>query len=595
MTPPARSRFPLIGFFGPLLLLCVPACDRGDAPSADDDSADTTSCVTGFVLDLDLPDEFLEVYPDGCVPEACGVGPWGILEVNGTTVYVDVYADEDGDGTSEAPFTTMEAGLDAAGTSGTTVAVAAGTYLETLELNSQNSGVHLTGRCRELVVLDASSGEDDESGIGAQASMAGFEWSVSGVTVTGANYSGIMLVGGHLSVSDSIVVENRFAGILAWHQGSVLTLEAVEVQDTLPSLDGAYGKGIEILSGASLDATGGLVVGNTEAGIIALDEGTTVLLTDVEVRDTQPTANDRFGWGIFLQSGASLAATGGLVVGNNDAGIIAVNEGTTVLLTDVEVRGTHRGTYVTVAAGLTCQQGALLTASNVVVAETEGPGLFSTTDGTLSCTGCDLIDNAFAGAIVWNGSTLDLSGTTISGTRPDANGTYSITNSTLVGGAGLELTYPNGTTDVWHGDGVVAIHGVQAWDGASGLLLDGNTIEGAYRAGVFLDNSSAELTDNLFTGNATDLVWQRCLEVDEPIGMALVPIVNSCPTYNLPVAPLEFNLFLEEDEPVGVRGRDVIEPLLPLLPTSELLQSALMEPLPPIESPLHSTPGPATH
>ena len=65
--------------------------------------------------------------------------------------------------------------------------------------------------------------------------------------------------------------------------------------------------------------------------------------------------------------------------------------------------------------------------------------------------------------------------------------------------------------------------------------------------------------------------------------MALVPIVNSCPTYNLPVAPLEFNLFLEEAEPAGARGQGVIEPLLPLLPASELVQSALMEPLPLIE------------
>jgi hypothetical protein len=119
-----------------------------------------------------------------------------------------------------------------------------------------------------------------------------------------------------------------------------------------------------------------------------------------------------------------------------------------------------------------------------------------------------------------------------------------------VGGHGLELVKPDGTTFLAHGDGVVATSGVSAWDGSFGLLLDGNEIQGALRAGVMLDGSSADLSGNTFAGNAMDLVWQRCDGVEEPGGLPEVPIVEQCPQFNLSMAPLEFYLYLEESEPL---------------------------------------------
>ena len=628
-------------------VLVAGGCPTGgdDDASGDDDTTDP-GCAEGFVLDPELPDEFLETYPDGCVPEACGVRQWGNLETDDTTIHVDAHAAEDGDGTSEAAFTSIQTGLDEAGSSGVTVAVAAGTYYESLTLAGQNNGVQLAGRCRELVVLNATDEGNDKSGIAANAMMAGHGWSISGLTVTGAPFGGIELGVGQLSVSSATLAHNSIVGVSAHWAGSKLFLEDVEILDTQrssggsfgrgidiefeasleainclvegnsdfglfaashgtkvsltgvdiretqPTADGTKGRGINVVDGAELEATDCRIEGNHELGIWAAAAGTTVVLTDVEVRETQTRADGIGGWGINIQEEASLDATNCLVEGNAYVGIIGLDAGTMVNLSNVEVRGTHRQTQTTVAQGLTFQEGASLIASDVIVTQTAGPGLMVSIGGTLSCIRCQLTDNTFAGAVVWSGGTLDLTDTTISGTSPDANegggigiyasdfalastmllqnstiennplaaiwlegdGTYSIRNSTLAGSYGLEVTYPDGSADVWHGDGVVAIQGVHAWDDVSGLLLDSNTIDGAYRAGVFLDGSSAELTTNVFSNNATDLVWQHCDGVEEPGGLVDVSDVLFCPgdfgAYNLPVTPLEFNLYLEEGVPL---------------------------------------------
>ena len=568
-------------------LLVTAGCD--DASPADADDDDTTeepgpSCEDGYVLDPDLPDEFLEDFPDGCVPMACGVGRWGSLEVDDGTVYVDAHAAEGGDGSEDTPFTSIQIGLDAAGDDGGRVVVAAGTYFENLLLTEDHDGVHLAGRCQELVVLDASEGEEDESGIRADGFMGDEDWWVSGITVTGAPYGGVWLDVGRLNVAGFLLVGNRQYGVFAWHSSSSLVLSNVEVLDSLPMADGTWGRGICVQDGASLRAEDCRVEGNAEIGIAAGHGGTTVYLSNVEVLDTQPLADGTLGRGIQVSQGASLQAEDCQVVGNVEVGIAAGHEGTTVHLSNVEVRETYRATEYTAAMGLSCQERGHLTASDVVVNQTEGPGLFATSGGTMSCTGCDLSDNAFAGALVWGGGILDLSDTTISGTIPDANegggfgiyasdrgamvqptsllldnttienqpyaavwldgdGEYSIRNSTLGGGYGEVIEHFDGSTNTLHGDGVVAMNGVER------LWLENNVIQDAIRAGVLLDGSSAQLSGNSYTNNATDLVWQDCEGVEEPIGLDEVPDYDDrCSASTLPVAPLEFNLFLEDAE-----------------------------------------------
>ena len=85
-------------------LFFVPGgCKQGPADDDDSTSPDPV-CDQGFVQDSELPEAFLEEFPDGCVPEECAVGRWGGLTVDADTVYVDASGPDVGDGSEEAPY-----------------------------------------------------------------------------------------------------------------------------------------------------------------------------------------------------------------------------------------------------------------------------------------------------------------------------------------------------------------------------------------------------------------------------------------------------------------------------------------------------------
>ncbi|MDP6935552.1 MAG: hypothetical protein QGG40_21715, partial [Myxococcota bacterium] len=156
-----------------LLALLLSACGT-DTP---------LTCAEGELLD-----------GDACVPEACGTGTWGDLETDGDTIYVDGSAEEGGDGSKESPFTVIQEGLDAQGEDGM-VAVAAGTYVENLEVTSDHSGVHLAGRCRELVTVDGSRATEaygERLGIYFKKMGKAAKWTASGLTVSASPYGGII-------------------------------------------------------------------------------------------------------------------------------------------------------------------------------------------------------------------------------------------------------------------------------------------------------------------------------------------------------------------------------------------------------------------
>jgi len=323
------------------------------------------------------------------------------------------------------------------------------------------------------------------------------------------------------------VVSNNDAGVLANGSSSRLSLSDVEVRDTQPAPDGTLGRGINVQEGALLEASSCRVSGNAEVGIAAIGEGTEVVLKHVEILNTQPMEDGTGGRGLAIEQGARLEAYSCLVSDNSDIGILAFNEGTEVVLQDVEVRDTRRGHATSVASGVASQDDAGLLASGLHVSGTEGPGLYIA-NGALSCSGCDLADNSFAGVVALGDSSLNLSSTTISKTRLDTN---------EGGGIGIYAS--------------------------------------VFKAGSMIRRPSITL----------DVIWQDCDGVDEPTGLDQAPVVDYCPYFNHHIAPLEFNLYLEE---VELRGREgtarsaaapdpfpsmAIQPSIPLL-----------EPLPAIPS-----------
>jgi len=434
----------------------APTHDTGPAPDSDPD------CDTGYLED------------DGeCVPAACGTGTWGNLERDENTVYVDINAAVGGIGSETAPFASIQAGLDAAGDAdGGTVAVAAGTYPETLELGREHDGVHLSGRCRELVVIDASVGDESTPGIDVDAKSSDVQ--VSGVTVRGAHYVGIRIGSGSLTVrdsrveaseflglgayqsgnhqtsllvEDSVVFGNTALGLLAYEPGTTVTLRRTTIQDSLPDADGVAGYGIQVRDGATLSAESCEIAQNTAVGLAVWDSSTSVSLRETIVRDTLPATDGTEGFGIEVCESAVLDAEACEVAGNAGVGV-AATDSSAVALNETVIHGTFPNAAGEGGAALFALTSASMeveacelswntagvvaydSGTRVTLRETTiqhgqpdeygnaGYGVEVSSGASLAAEGCQILENTTAGVLAFNvGTSVTLSDTTVASTR----------------------------------------------------------------------------------------------------------------------------------------------------------------------------------
>lgn len=350
------------------------------------------SSVAILVLAACPPAEEPPICPDGevqdeetgaCVAERCGSSPWGLVERDGDTIHVAPWGDEDGDGSEQRPLGSIQGGADEAGEAGGgTVAVAAGIYPENLELEGDHDGVRIVGRCAEMVAIDGSDGEDSPG-----VWVTGGEMGLSDLTVTGG-LIGLLVqhqgFGGstEVSIEDVAVVQNRSLGILVSGASASVHATSCSVAQTQPLSDGSYGTGVAVQTGAEFVATGLLVEANSEAGVMALQAGTTVDLEDVTVRDTRPLPDGTLGIGIDVWDGASLAGRRLLIEGNHDIGLAANGAGTTVELDDVSVSGTLPTADGQSGRGVSVAGGARLLARGLLLDGNQDIGLVARQGGT---------------------------------------------------------------------------------------------------------------------------------------------------------------------------------------------------------------------
>ncbi|MDP6934728.1 MAG: right-handed parallel beta-helix repeat-containing protein, partial [Myxococcota bacterium] len=314
-------------------------------------------------------------------------------------------------------------------------------------------------------------------------------------------------------------------------------------------------------------------------------------LDGVQVLDTLADAVSQAGRGISVQD-STLEATDCLVQGNRGHGLFV--DGSNTTLQGVQVLDTRRDTVSTAALGIGAQSESTVVATDLYVQNTDGPALYVVTETLLRCTGCTLIDNAFAGAVVQGGGELVLEDSLIEGTMPGSSagaglgvyisdfgleygydapslilldstirdnemgavyikgsGTYQVTGNELSGGPGLDVA-----PGMWvHGDAVFVTAGDEAskaWDEEEqvGLLLQDNTFSNSTGAGVFLDGASATLSGNTYEDNSTDLFRQACGEADAPEGLDDEPLdtTSLCPDHDYLTQELRLTTDLFESE-----------------------------------------------
>ncbi len=420
------------------------------------------------------------------------------------------------------------------------------------------------------------------TGAGTRATLSDTAIRDTWSTGSGEGGYGVGLTDGAALHAESCVVEgNTWAGVLGYGAGTEVSLLDTTIQGTLPSTTGEGGFGIDVHTGAALLAKACEVVGSTKIGVAVVGAGTHATLLDTSVRDTSLGADGVFGVGIQVHQGASLSVDGCVLDGNYMAGILAAEAGTGLELVDSSISGTKLspGNNGTTALGIIAQQGASVSATGMLIRDNDGPGLYAVNqDSLISCTDCRLLDNRFAGVGALDGATLDIHSSSITGTSESANlgggvgiylaeysgleaptliledsvvadnpaagawlsgaGVFRLAGNTISGGQGV----PHGA-GVRCGDGVYS-RDVLAWDDASGLMLEGNTISDNAGAGLFLDDAAAMLDGNSWSGNAPDLLVQGEACLSPRADYEDAPEAEVCPQWNRPACDLDFSLTL---------------------------------------------------
>jgi hypothetical protein len=197
----------------------------------------------------------------------------------------------------------------------------------------------------------------------------------------------------------ALLERNRSSGIHVREDGSSLSLVDVVIRDTQArAADGTIGYGIDVGDGATADLTRVALVRNRGAGL-SLYGGADVTATDLSILETRSEdAGGTQGDGLALDSGARIEAVRALLSGNRRLGAAAFQDTTQATFTDVVVEGTapsaceaceDRG-----GTGLAAYGGARLSATRFRTSDNDLCGLQMATGGEIDLATGEVSRNA---------------------------------------------------------------------------------------------------------------------------------------------------------------------------------------------------------
>lgn len=272
---------------------------------------------------------------------ACGAGTWGDIPTAATTQYVDAaYTGGASNGSAMAPWTTIQAGVDAA-MDGAVVAIAAGSYAESVLLQNRTLTVH--GRCPAMVEIVGPNGAPEAVNVAGGAphirgvAIRGDGKGINGrytpdllleqIWVHDTSDNGIWLVsvpGARLLGS---LVEGT-AGAAVYVVGSAVTVEASVLRNTVAPSSG-YSEAISSWRQAAARSDV-RVLGSLLESAVGVGVGSVSSDLEIEstvIRDTATLPNGTWGIGVFAGAenmDTSLAVIRTSVIqGNHGSGILA--------------------------------------------------------------------------------------------------------------------------------------------------------------------------------------------------------------------------------------------------------------------------------
>ena len=183
----------------------------------------------------------------------------------------------------------------------------------------------------------------------------------------------------------TVFERNRDAGVYAAGTGTTLSLTDVAVRETQSQeTDGMFGRGLGVYAGAEVEVARSVFERNRDVGMLVDGSGTTLSLTDVAVLETQSQETDGlFGNGLVMRGGAEVEVIHAVFVRNRSVGVYATDAGTTLILTDVAVRETRSQEFERrYGYGLGVRHGAEVEVRSTVFEHNREAGVVASGSGT---------------------------------------------------------------------------------------------------------------------------------------------------------------------------------------------------------------------
>ncbi len=299
----------------------------------------------------------------GCVEvgTGCGEGTWGAIVVEPTTVYADATASAAGaDGSAAQPFVTIGEAV-AAAAPGAIVAIAEGSYNESVQLSAHP--VRLWGRCPQLVQIVGGTGP----AVVVTAAATGSE--IRNVALTAGGDPALSIVGAlGVFVGDSWIHDGDGWGIEA---NATLGDTSVTVERTLVervTQAGIYGEGATLLvrdsevremvahsQGQGFGIAVFPQVDTARRSTLELDHvvvrdakdaalnliGSDVVMRGSVVQRVEPTDDPAWGIGVSIQLSVALWDRANVVIEQSEishtknAGVLAIGSDVAVVTTSV--------------------------------------------------------------------------------------------------------------------------------------------------------------------------------------------------------------------------------------------------------------------
>lgn len=354
-----------------------------------------------------------------CVPAACGRAATG--DVSDADVIL-------------APGDDVQAAVDALGSG--TVALTAGTYDAQLSLGAEADGIHIAGRCPELVTIDGSKWTNGQPVI-AIGENAHDVFELSGIAVTGGSAGGLVTGKSSLRLEHMVFSDNALGGLTATANATVSMSDVI--------------------------IRGGTVIGLDVDGATVSADGLTVSGIHAEVPDTAANA--------VVVSGRSVATLSHALITDNEwMGMVVDGPNASLVLDDVTISGTSDSGYESVSANLLLQNGATAEGTDLSVLDSPFAGVAMNGGSahiaglTATCAPGGLLNTPCFPVTIASGATATLEDVTATGGRPGA---------LYAGGAGTTLSVSGCTlSDATSEDGVQQAAAVYIEDGASASIDD---------------------------------------------------------------------------------------------------------------------------